>query len=172
MRFDPAKGGPPEKLAHKLGMRAATSETADGFIYAVSSGQGGNEAALYAINTRTEQVENLGPAAVGTQTYIAALDADPAGRFLYYAPGAHGGSERDGSPVVRFDVKTRRKRVMAFLHPFFEARYGCALKGTYSVAVDPRGDRLYITWNASRGTRAWDCCALTVIHIPDAERKP
>ena len=30
---------------------------------------------------------------------------------------------------------------------------------------------LFITWNSSRGTRSWDCCALTVIHVPESERK-
>ena len=46
------------------------------------------------------------------------------------------------------------------------------MKGTYSYAVDPRGDKVYVTWNAFRGVRPWDCCALTVVHIPEAERKP
>lgn len=30
----------------------------------------------------------------------------------------------------------------------------------------------YVTWNISRGSRAWDCCAVTVIHIPELERSP
>jgi hypothetical protein len=46
------------------------------------------------------------------------------------------------------------------------------LKGTYSVVVGPRGDRVYITWNANRtGGRAWDCCALTVVRLPEAIRR-
>jgi hypothetical protein len=77
----------------------------------------------------------------------------------------------DGVPVVQFDTKTRTKKVIAFLHPFYQTRYGCTLKGTFSAAVDPRGDKLYVTWNASRGSRAWDCCALTVVHIPESERE-
>jgi hypothetical protein len=87
-------------------------------------------------------------------------------------PGAHGGSEADGSPVIQFDTKTRTKKVIAFLHPFYQSKYGVTPKDTYSAAVDPKGDKLYITWNASRGSRAWDCCALAVIHIPESERKP
>jgi hypothetical protein len=39
-------------------------------------------------------------------------------------PGAHGGSELDGSPVVQFEVKTRRKKVIAFLHSFYAAKAG------------------------------------------------
>jgi hypothetical protein len=172
MRYDPAKGGNPEKIAGTIGVRAATQETPQGVVYTASLGQGGREAALYAFDTKTEKVEELGPAAVGKQTYIATLDADPTGRFLYYVPGAHGGSDADGSPVVQFDTRTRTRKVIAFLHPFYQQKYGCTPKGTYSAAVDPDGDKLYITWNVSRGSRAWDCCALSVIHIPESERRP
>jgi hypothetical protein len=169
MRFDPAEGKPPQEIKGTIGIRAATQETLNGLIYTVSSGQRA-EAMLYALDTKTEMVQELGSAAVGSQNYIASIDVDPTGRYVYYCPGAHGGSERDGTPVVQFDTKTRKKKVIAFLHPFYLEKYGCALKGTYSTAVDPHGERLYITWNASRGSRAWDCCALTVIHIPASER--
>ena len=171
MRFDPDKGVP-EKIDGKIGIRAATRETPQGVVYTISNGQGGREATLYAFDTKTEKVEVLGPAAVGRQSYVATIDADPTGRYLYYMPGAHGGSETDGSPVVQFDVKTRTRKVIAFLHPFYRDKYGCTPKGTYSAAVDPAGDKLYVTWNVSRGSRAWDCCALTVIHIPESERRP
>ena len=75
--------------------------------------------------------------------------------------------------MVQFDVKTGKRKVLAFLHPFYKNKYGCALKGTYSLAVDPKGDKLYITWNANRAARkAWDSVALTIVHIPEGERKP
>ena len=109
---------------------------------------------------------------MGTQGYIASLDVDPTGRYLYYVPGAHGGSDKDGGAVVQFDVKTRTRKVLAFLSPFFAQKYGNTLKGTYSTSIDPAGDKLYITWNNSRGTKAWDSVAVTVIHIPDSERMP
>jgi hypothetical protein len=172
MRFDPNKPGPPEKVGGPIGVRAATQETPDGFVYTVSQGQRGNEPTLYAFNTKTEAIRKLGPAAVGSQTYIASIDADPTGRYLYYVPGAHGGSDADGAAVIQFDVKTQQKKVIAFLHPFYKERYGATLRGTYSTAVDPKGEKLYVTWNISRGSRAWDCCGLTVLHIPPAERQP
>ncbi|MBI3461892.1 MAG: hypothetical protein HY000_02370 [Planctomycetes bacterium] len=172
-RFDPDSGRSPVPLDTLIGVRAATQETPQGFVYTVSQARCGSEAILYAFNTRTERVEELGPAGVGTQTYIASLDTDPTGRYIYYyVPGAHGGSDADGSAIVQFDTKTRRKKVIAFLHPFTQEQFGCTLRGTYSSAVDPAGDKLYITWNTSRGSRAWDCCAVTVIHIPESERSP
>ena len=53
--------------------------------------------------------------------------------------------------MVQYDVKTGKRKVLAFLHPFYKNKYGCALKGSYSLAVDPKGDKLFITWNANRG---------------------
>jgi len=170
MRYDPAQAGPPVEIPGKISIRASTEETPQGIVYTVSSGQGDSRAMLYAFDTRTEGIEPLGPARVGSEDYITSLDADPTGRYLYYIPGAHGGSESDGSPVVQLDVRARRKKVIAFLHPFYAERHGATLRGTFSSAVDPKGDKLYVTWNVSRGGKAWDACALTVIHIPPAER--
>jgi hypothetical protein len=170
MRYDPQSGGGPVAIDGQIGIRAATEETSDGIVYTVSSGQGA-EAVLYAFNTRTEEIENLGPAAVGTQQYITSIDVDPSGKFLYYVPGAHGGSEKDGCAVVQFDLRTRKKKVVAFPHPFFAEKYGSTLQGTFSSAIDPAGDKLYITWNNSRDGKTWDTCALTVVHIPESERE-
>lgn len=170
MRFDPSRGGPPQRIDAVVGLRAATDETPQGFVYSVSKGRGDTPSLIYRFHTKTEKAEVLGPAAVGTQQYITTIDADPTGRYLYYIPGAHGGSERDGSAVVQYDTKTRRRKVIAFLHPYFQKHCGATLRGTFSSAVSEDGSKLYITWNVSRGSRAWDCCALTVIHIPESER--
>ena len=170
MRFDPDVAKP-VKIAGDIGLRAATEETPQGIVYTVSSGQGRREAMLYAFDTKTEKVEELGSVAVGSQNYITSIDADSTGRFLYYIPGAHGGSELDGCPVVQFDTRTKRKKVIAFLHPFYAGKFGCTLKGTFSSAIDPSSDKLYVTWNNSRGTKVWDSCVLTVIHIPKSERE-
>lgn len=171
VRFDPASPAAPVKLDATIGMRAATEESPDGKIIAVSAGRKGVDPVLYSLDTRTEKVEELGPAPVGTAGYIASLDSDPTGRYVYYIPGAHGGAEVDGSPLIQFDVKNRTRKVVAFLHPAIKEKVGVTLRGTYSTAVDPAGDKVYVTWNAARRYgKAWDCVALTVIHIPESER--
>ncbi len=42
------------------------------------------------------------------------------------------------------------------------------------LALSTRAEKLYVTWNAGRsgkvGARYWDCCALSVIRIPESER--
>ena len=173
-RFDPRETrGSPVRLSAAIGLRAATQETPQGYVYTVSQDDG----TLYRFNTRTEEVEELGRAPIGTQTYITTLDADPSGRYLYYIPGAHGGSENDGAAVIQFDVKANKKKVVAFLHPFLKERYGYTPLGTFSSVVSPDGDKLYITWNGNlggmrRNRLTWDACALSVIHIPKSEREP
>ena len=170
VRFDPQQPGPPQKVAEGIGLRAASTETPRGKVYTVSTGQGAQEATLFAFDTQRETVEPLGPVAVGKQSYITTIDADPSGRYFYYVPGAHGGAETDGSPVVQYDTRTKTRKVLAFLEPYFSRRYSCTLRGTYSVALDSSGKTLFITWNANRGSKSWDTCALTVIHIPESER--
>lgn len=173
VRFDPAKPGDPVKVeSGEIDIRAASDETKAGIVYAVSNGQGGREPILYAFDTKTEKATALGSPLVGAVGYITALKIDPTGRYLYYIPGAHGGADKDGSAVVQYDLKNKTKKVIAFLHPFYKEKYGVAVVGTYSYALSPKGDELYVTWNANRAVaKAWDTCALTVIHIPESERK-
>jgi hypothetical protein len=171
--YDPATGGTPRELSVTIGLRAATDETPQGMVYSVS-----RDGDLWAFNTKTETAEPLGSAVIGSQSYIASLDADPSGRYLYYVPGAHGGGDRDGTPIVQFDVKTKARKVVAFLHPAVQKATGYVPTGTYSLAVDPSGERLYVTWNGNRGGAdnrgryPFDTCALTVVHLPASERMP
>lgn len=171
--FDPANPSVPTPIKARIaGLRAATEETSGGMVYCIG-GTRGDGITLFSFNTKTEAVEELGPAAVAPRDYIASADVDPTGRYVYYVPGAHGGAQNDGSPIVQFDVKTRQRKVIAFLSPFYKEKYGVDPVGTYATAIDPQGDKLYITWNATRGVaKAWDCCAITVVHIPQSERQP
>ena len=173
MRYDPADGKPPVQIPGKIGLRSATQETADGYVYTVSTRRDGT---IWRFNTKTEKIDRIGTAAVGTQDYVASLDVDPTGRYLYYVCGAHGGGQRDGTPIVQFDVKTRKKKILAFLHPFYKKKYGYTTLGTFGSAVSEDGSKLFITWNGNRGGAdrrgrfPFDTCAMTVIHIPKSER--
>lgn len=172
VRFDPAAVGPPQPIAARVGLRAASLETPQGVVYAIGSGQSGKDPEVHAFNVRTEQAERLGTAAVGSETYVSSLDVDPTGRYLYYVPGAHGSADRDGTPVVQFDTRLRTKKVIAFLSPYFRETYGFWPAGTYSTVLADDGGTLYITFNTNRGTKVWDFCTLFVVHIPEPERRP
>lgn len=173
MRYDPESGQPPKAIDGTIGLRTATEETADGFVY--TTGQ--KDGRIYRFNTKTESIEDIGELPVAGQVYTTTFDLDPSGRYLYYIPGAHGGSERDGTPVIQFDTQKRTRKVVAFLQPFLEKKYGYVTLGTFGSAVSADGSKVYITWNGNRGGKdprrgryAFDTCALTVIHIPESER--
>jgi hypothetical protein len=172
MRYDPATGKPPVKIAGAIGLRSATQETSDGYVYTVSTRGDGS---LWRFNTKTEAIEKIGKAAVGRTDYVTSLDVDPSGRFLYYTPGAHGGSQFDGTPIVQFDTKLRTRKVIAFLHPFYLKKLRYISLGTFGSALSPDGRTLYVTWNGNRGglkrrRYGFDTCAMTAIHIPASER--
>ena len=145
VRFDPDNPGKPTPIKATLGLRAATQETPDGKVYTVTGNM------LYEFDTAKETARELGPAAVAEQTYIASLDASPDGRYLYYIAGAHGGAYREGTPVVQYDVKTKTRKVLCFLEPFYREKYGFIPQGTYATAVSPDGSKLYVTMNGNRG---------------------
>jgi hypothetical protein len=172
MRYRPDEnGGKPKKVAGDVpGLRAATAETPQGLIYAVSQG-GEDGSTLWSFDPKSESIEKLGPAAVDEPSYITTIDADPSGRYLYYVPGAHGDSVEGDSAIVQFDTRTKRKKILAFLNPFYAENYGVELKGTFGAALDENGETLFVTWNVSRGSRHWETCALTAIHIPATERE-
>jgi hypothetical protein len=171
-RFDPEKPGKPVKIDAVVGLRAASDETPQGLVYTVDHDH------LWSFDVKTEKAQHLGSAAVATQTYTTSIDADPTGRYLYYIPGAHGGAERDGTPVIQYDTKTSTRKVLCFLHPVLWKECGYVPIGTFGSAVSPDGSMLYVTWNgaheiADASTKVpFRSVAMTVIHIPETERQP
>jgi hypothetical protein len=150
-------------------VRSATRETPQGLIYGTS----GTKAEMWSYRPATDELKQLGNAAVGTQEYISSIEADPTGRFLYYVPGAHGGARRDDTPIVQYDTKTGRRKVLAFVGPHFQTKYGYTLDGSFGNALDERGERFFISWDGMRDgqPRGWESAAVTVLHIPAEERR-
>jgi hypothetical protein len=181
-RYDPASGQPPRKLdepgVFNGRIRAVTHETAQGHIFVISHGSGSTPAIVHRFHAGSEQIETLGDAEIGRERYITSVAADPTGRYLYYVPGAHGSAHRDGTPVVQFDTRNGRRKVIAFLRDFYYQTYGYTPMGTYGVALDDKGERLFITFSGNRGgpdargRLTFDTCALMVVHIPESERRP
>ncbi len=156
----------PSSVPH---VRSATRETPQGLVYGTSH----RSADLWVLDVSSGAVRQLGSGAVGSQEYIASIDADPTGRFLYYIPGAHGGAASDGTPVVQYDTQTGGKKVLAFLHKHFWEKYGYALDGSFGSALDEKGERLFISWDGWRKgqPRGWESAAITVLYIPESERR-
>jgi hypothetical protein len=135
--------------------------------------QGNND--LWAFDTRKETLTTVGPAMVGIHTYVTSVDLDPVTeRYVYYVPGAHGGAEVDGTPVIQYDLRTKTRKVIAFMSGYYQDKYQYKPDGTFSSALSPDGSILYITWNGSRASPAkgWNTASVTAIHIPASERLP
>lgn len=172
VRFDPAEPGAPLPVAAELGLRASTRESSGRKVYTADGDR------LWEFDTAVETAREIGGLTVASEDYITSIDLDPrTERYLYFVAGAHGGSYREGSPLVQYDLETRVSKVIAFLQPFCEDRFGFVPMGTYATAVSPGGDKVYITWHGNRGGAAppgkklrFNTCALTVVHIPPAER--
>jgi hypothetical protein len=152
-------------------VRACTQETKDGIVYGFTQGNKN----MWAFNVKTETLTTVGPGMVASQSYVTSMDLDPVTqRYIYYVPGAHGGGIKDGTPVVQYDLKTNKRKIIAFLSKFYTEKYGYSPDGTFSTAVSPDGSTLFVTWNGSRlpNAKDWDTVAMTAIHIPASERLP
>jgi hypothetical protein len=149
-------------------VRSATAETPQGIVYGTTE----RSADIWAFNVKDETLTQVGSGAVAKQQYTTSMAADPTGRYLYYVPGAHGKAAEDGTPVVQFDVDTRKPKVLAFLSPFYPDNYGYTPDGTFGVALDEKGETLFVTWNGMRKgqPKFWESCAMTAIYIPASER--
>ncbi len=163
----------------KIGIRSATMETPQGYIYTVATR---GDSRIYRFDVKTGEATEIGNAALTgpgytTRAYVTTIDADPTGTYLYYCAGnAHGYSNRGGSPIVQFNVNTGEKKVIAFLHPFFDNKHHYLPEGTFGSALSPSGDTLYVSWMGRRTDkeqtkRAEWYCAMTAIHIPESERR-
>src|SRR5262249_44944404 len=103
-------------------VRAAAGPLADGRILGVTFGGG----QLFAFDPRAEKITPLGPT-FGEGEYTAALALSPGGKYLYYAPGAHGSAALIGVPVVQYNVATGQRKVLAFLGDLLKERRRYAL---------------------------------------------
>jgi hypothetical protein len=98
---------------------------------------------LFAFSPEGE-VRDLGPAG----GYTTSLALDPDGPRFFYMPGAYGDAWKHGTPLVEFDAATGTRRVVVELNPLAEQRLGLTAGGSYDVAVDPSGERVYVGLNA------------------------
>jgi len=177
-RYDP-ETNKATVIPAKLGMRSATLETEEGLIYTVANKRDGK---LFRFNVKTEKAEEIGHVRLGgkeykTSDYVTTLDIDHTGTYLYYCAGnAHGRSYQGGTPIVQHNVKTGQKKVICFLHPFYQQKYKFAPGGTYGSSLSANSDTLCITWMGQRSdiqtkySNPKLYCAYTVIRIPESER--
>ena len=156
------------------GMRASTRESKVGLIY--GSTHKTNE--LFQYNVANNELKMLGSNWL-TGQYTTVMILSPDERFAYYLPGAHGRAYEYGTPVVQYEVKTGRRKVLAFLAEPFAQEYGYVPAGTYGIKLSADGSTLYANFNghpvdALRPSRmrpiGFGLCSFAAIHIPASER--
>lgn len=175
----PATTSPPSELDRDLGpyapMRAHTAHRGpDGLFWCVTlSGQ------LFTFDPVTEEIVDKGPNWCGQQRYTGSMARSPGGRYLYYAPGAHGHGYSDGSPLIQYDTRTGTRKVLAFFFPHYFEKYGYTAGGTFSIRLDENGERLFMVWNGAfvehNGERlsgdVFGNCSVMCVAIPETERR-
>ncbi|MDF1852218.1 MAG: hypothetical protein P1U85_15365 [Verrucomicrobiales bacterium] len=169
-RFDPENPAPPTRIDASVGLRAASEESPEGKVYTLDRDE------IWEFDVTNETARSLGGSAVASKDYTTSLKLSPDGRFLYYIPGAHGGSEQDGTPVVQFDTRTGKKKVICFLHPAIENATGYVPIGSFGSGLSEDGSTLYVTWNGAHDLTGEEkkvpfrSVGMTMIEIPESER--
>lgn len=154
-------------------VRSATVESRDGKVYGTSN----QNPYIWMFNVKTEKLDTIAKIAVGKQIYTTSIDLDPVSeRYLYYIPGAHGGIIKEDAPIIQYDLKTKKHKILAFVGKYYRDNYGYAPDGTFSTALNSDGSILYITWNGNRAQgepgKGWDTTAMMAVYIPVSERLP
>jgi hypothetical protein len=172
MRYEPRKEQVSTLAACIPGdgiLRAASRTDARGVAYGISK-----DGVVFAFDTNSERVTEIGKAFVAGKLYTAACRLDPTDTYLYYVPGAHGRSGETGTPVIQFDVKRRRCKVLAFLNATVRQQKQYNLGGTYGIALSDDGSRLFVSFNGAQlptGKQAeFGLCSALLLHIPASER--
>lgn len=144
-------------------LRASTRPAPDGTIYGVTQGKvADRDHELFAFSPANRTVRDLGAA----RGYTASIAISKDGSTLYYVPGAHGDSAKQGTPVIAVDTETGSQHVVTNLDPLSKQTLGLSLAGSYDVALDAARDRLFVGLNAGEtDDDPWGEVVLAVVDL-------
>jgi hypothetical protein len=138
-------------------LRASTRPAPDGTVYGVTE----RPARLFAFRP-DGAIDDLGAAA----GYTASVALHPDGTRFFYVPGAHGDSAEQGTPLIAVDTDTGEQTTVVELNELAEEQLGLTVGGSYSVAVDPSDDRVYVGLNAGADRdEPWGEVVLVVVDL-------
>ena len=173
-RFERCELSPPENpYDHKVFQLRAYTErrTMDGAFYCIT-----HNGALFRFRPERPAVEPVG-VNWDKGRYTSTVALDPNGRYFYYMPGGMKmQNANEYGPLVQYDVKTGKKKVLAWLADYYWEKYGYWIGGTYGMEIPADGSFLIIVMNGAFVTRDDDNGSpygnpsLFVVTIPDAER--
>ena len=120
-------------------LRASTAPAPDGRVFGVT-----REPDVFFVLNPDGTMESLGNPA----EYTASMAVHPDGDRFFFMPDAHGDAWAFGGALTSVDTDTGEQTVIAELNPLAEEGLGWRLGGTFSVAVAPEGDKVYVGANA------------------------
>jgi len=171
VRYDPAKNNLTVTDARLPGdgrLRAASKPDKNGVVYGFS-----NDGVVFSFDPNGEKVTELVKAFVTGSLYTTSCELSPGGRYLYYVTSAHGGTHVHGTAVIQLDVRTKQRKVLAFLNEYMRQKKGYNLGGTYGLALSADGSMLFANWNGGpvdKKSNDFGLCSAMVLHIPASER--
>jgi hypothetical protein len=105
---------------------------------------------------------------------IENMRLSPGGRFVYYIASSDEDKPQEGFPLIQYDTRTERKKVLAFLFDYYFEKYGYAIQGTYGIAVSKDGSSIVAHANGAfvptRLQASYGRPSVIEIHIPASER--
>ncbi|MBL8830617.1 MAG: hypothetical protein JNM18_26830, partial [Planctomycetaceae bacterium] len=162
------------KLPDSPGMRCASRQTKDGYIYGVSHVT--NQ--LFRYHPESDELKLLGINWLAGE-YTTVCELSPDEKYLYFLPGAHGKAWEYGTPVIQYDIANDSRKVLAFLAPAVEQASDYVPAGTYGMKLSSDGGTIYVNFNGHAGDairpekmkpNGFGLTAFAVIQIPASER--
>jgi hypothetical protein len=102
--------------------------------------------------------------------YVTSIARSSDGHYLYYSLSEDKVlPTSQGQPILQYDTRTNRLKVLAFLSPYYKQTDGYATSKIYGVALNSDGSALFAiaNGNVQDGTRL---PSMFNIHIPESER--
>ncbi|MCE5250243.1 hypothetical protein LLG96_08485 [bacterium] len=161
----------PEDLGRNAGKTSvirAHSErrTREGFLWVNSTN--GTLYKFWPDEVRTEVVTGLW----ADYTYVPRISLSGDDRYIYYVANTKR-TEYHYKPIIQFDTKTHRRKVLAFIADYYFDTYGYTFGSMHGSALSHDGSTFVMVFNGSFMPRdiGWqDTPSLVVLHIPESER--
>ena len=129
---------------------------------------------------QTYTAADFGPVFL-TGGYTTVIELSPDEKFLYYLPGAHGRAHQSGTPIVRYELATGQRTVLAFLADYCEREFDYVPGGTYGMKLSQDGRTIYVNFNGHAiksarpkhlKTDGFGLTSFAAIHLPKSEMCP
>ncbi|MFC1607657.1 hypothetical protein ACFL47_06755 [Candidatus Latescibacterota bacterium] len=140
--------------------------TSEGFIWVNS--ERGTLYKFWPDEVRTEIAGHLW----ADYTYSPRISMSPDERYLYYVANTKRSDYRY-KPIVQYDTKTGRRKVLAFIADYYFEKYGYRFGSMHGSTLSQDGTTLVMVFNGSflpRDVSGQSTPSLVVLHIPESER--